>query len=218
MTEKDKSLAEVLNQEMGVDLQVKMEHIIAIASSRKEQHYKSEIKIFQKRVRELQKEVKDSEARLLRHARIRGKKYFEEATDDFNVAAINLGLATRVKVNDCFVNESDHGTVQLVIHVGTDDKTSWRGESSKRCVDLDEGDDLANAYDAILNIKDDLLKAANSLSDNQRALADLPSLERQATASIAEASLSSTQSGRELLESLESMNTGYLLGEGEQEG
>ena len=57
----DNPIARALNEEIGIDLSIKMDDVVAIVSSRKEKEYKAAINGLHKKVTTLRREVKDAE-------------------------------------------------------------------------------------------------------------------------------------------------------------
>ena len=217
MSNQDQTLGQMLTHDMGVDMHVNMDHIVTIAASRKEREYKLEVKKWQGEVRTLQREIKDSESKLKREARKRGLSWFSERIRDFNKSASALKISIKADVKDCNVIENDQGETVHSVYVSSESTSSHSfrpsHESTEHFLSLDECDSLYIDYWAIDKMKDSLRQSAEKLAENQRALHDLPSLTRQATAKIAEASLSSTEAGRTILQSLDGLNTDYLLGD-----
>ena len=211
----DNPIAKALNEEIGIDLSVKMDDVVAIVSSRKEKEYKAAINELNKKVNHLRREIKDAETGLERAARRTGSQKLKARLANFNFCSEDLGLSAKADLGDCSVVEDDDGNIVHRYWVSM----SVKGGYSRAATDsnenrdvLEEGNELRVEYFAIRSMKEELKSVVEELHENQRALNDLGSMERQAKAAIAEASLSNTEAGVEFLDRLGSLDTSYMLG------
>lgn len=212
----DNPIAKALNEEIGIDLSVKMDDVVAIVSSRKEKEYKSTINEVNKKITLLRREIKDAETNLERAARRMGDAKLKTKMKNFNFCSDDLGLSAEASLGDCSVTEDDDGNIIHRYWVSM----TVKGGYSRAATDSNENRDVLKTDDelrieffAIRDMKEDLKNEVEVLHENQRALNDLGSMERQAKAAIAEASLSNTEAGAEFLTKLGELDTSYMLGE-----
>jgi hypothetical protein len=207
-------IAKALNEEIGIDLSVKMDDIVSIVSSRKETEYKATINKLQKQVNVIANEIREGEKNLLRDARTYSMKKYKSMIKDFNFAAERLDLSAVTELGDCKVFEDDENQTILKTYFALNVRGGYsrvNTDGGEKTEVLDASHNLYLSYWNIDQLKDERRELAEELHENQRALNDLASMERQAKAKIAEATLSNTEAGQEFLNQLGDLDTSYML-------
>ena len=222
----DKSLANSVTQAIGIDLSVGMEDIMAIYSSSRETELKAKARKLRDSIRDVEKMQIDEMKALMKE----GERYLERAVnlEAFRRECKELGLAlevgtSRVEVGNFkeVVQTDLDNAVEFNFEITVKSKAmAWRVDSdtADRSVVFYGDDKIATHFWNIQDQKDILSDYKRDLMEVTKAMGDLPSLERQARATVARANLESTEAGRELLESINEMDSSFILPEALKKG
>lgn len=222
----DKSLANSVTQAIGIDLSVGMEDIMAIYSSSRETELKAKARKLRDSIRDVEKMQIDEMKALMKE----GERYLERTVnlEAFRRECKELGLAlevgtSRVEVGNFkeVVQTDFDNPVEFNFEITVKSKAmAWRVDSdtANRSVIFYGDDKIATHYWNIQDQKDILSDYKRDLMEVTKAMGDLPSLERQARATVARANLESTEAGRELLESINEMDSSFILPEALKKG
>ena len=222
----DKSLANSVTQAIGIDLSVGMEDIMAIYSSSRETELKAKARKLRDSIRDVEKMQIDEMKALMKE----GERYLERNVnlEAFRRECKELGLAlevgtSRVEVGNFkeVVQTDLDNAVEFTFEITVKSKAmAWRVDSdtANRSVVFFGDDKIATHFWNIQDQKDILSDYKRDLMEVTKAMGDLPSLERQARATVARANLESTEAGRELLESINEMDSSFILPEALKKG
>ena len=222
----DKSLANSVTQAIGIDLSVGMEDIMAIYSSSRETDLKAKARKLRDSIRDVEKMQIDEMKALMKE----GERYLERTVnlEAFRRECKELGLAlevgtSRVEVGNFkeVVQTDLDNAVEFTFEITVKSKAmAWRVDSdtANRSVVFYGDDKIATHFWNIQDQKDILSDYKRDLMEVTKAMGDLPSLERQARATVARANLESTEAGRELLESINEMDSSFILPEALKKG
>ena len=222
----DKSLANSVTQAIGIDLSVGMEDIMAIYSSSRETELKAKARKLRDSIRDVEKMQIDEMKALMKE----GERYLERTVnlEAFRRECKELGLAlevgtSRVEVGNFkeVVQTDLDNAVEFNFEITVKSKAmAWRVDSdtADRSVVFYGDDKIATHFWNIQDQKDILSDYKRDLMEVTKAMGDLPSLERQARATVARANLESTEAGRELLESINEMDSSFILPEALKKG
>ena len=199
---------------------------MAIYSSSRETELKAKARKLRDSIRDVEKMQIDEMKALMKE----GERYLERTVnlEAFRRECKELGLAlevgtSRVEVGNFkeVVQTDFDNPVEFNFEITVKSKAmAWRVDSdtANRSVIFYGDDKIATHYWNIQDQKDILSDYKRDLMEVTKAMGDLPSLERQARATVARANLESTEAGRELLESINEMDSSFILPEALKKG
>ena len=199
---------------------------MAIYSSSRETELKAKARKLRDSIRDVEKMQIDEMKALMKE----GERYLERNVnlEAFRRECKELGLAlevgtSRVEVGNFkeVVQTDFDNPVEFNFEITVKSKAmAWRVDSdtANRSVIFYGDDKIATHYWNIQDQKDILSDYKRDLMEVTKAMGDLPSLERQARATVARANLESTEAGRELLESINEMDSSFILPEALKKG
>jgi len=171
--------------------------LLAIAVSRSELHIQEQLGTATREVKRLEKAIADGNKELASKVSGIAAKIAKPVVT--KLETLRDQTESKVKIVTKHDSKDDTGTINIAISVATSDQ--WGGVTF--CTLSGEYDDTAKAL--VTKIKSDgesLVTAKSTAVEWRRRLAQLPTLERQYRARLAEATLSKTKQGRGLLEAL----------------
>jgi len=171
--------------------------VLAITISKAELHMQKELVAATKEIKRLEKSIKDSDTVLKEHVAELAVKLAKPGVAKLEAAKEACG--SKAKINTDWDMQQDKGTFRVSITIKTSD---CYGSTTFGTL---KGDFDATATELVEQLAADsqrLIDARETAVNWRRKLAQIPTLERQYRARLAEAALSKTQEGQELLEAL----------------
>ena len=178
-----------------VDGNLDMSDVLAVATSRAETHFTTNLAATKKEISQLQKDIEDTDEKIYKQTLADSEALVKEHTDQLTPIIAKLGGKVEVK-GVAHLGKDKPGilaTIEIRGHNSYGIEFRVKGEVSK---------ELA----ALAVHRDQLQKQKEAASDKalewKRRLSQIPQLERQYKAKIAESKLKKTEAGTEMLKLL----------------
>ena len=218
MTEENNALSRLLDQNVVMDMNIGIDDMVAIASSKQERIIKEAIKRLQKELNDLEAEIKKENKTFRFSLKEVARSLLENKVKQFNTLAETLLITSTASIGEAHIKETEEGELKFSTTVTIDVATGY----SRSGIDSSEHSFLIHKDGGVYNLiwegyyhledlREKQTSTFNKLSEMRRALNDISSLERQAKGQLAEATLENSEAGRMLLERLDSMDTSYLI-------
>tara|TARA_R100000700_G_C3161777_1_gene137696 strand:- start:617 stop:1333 length:717 start_codon:yes stop_codon:yes gene_type:complete len=235
----DNALSKQFVESMSLDMNVNIDHVVAIAASKKEQELNVLIKQGNIKVDDLNAELKETRKALKVKSCVYAKFYkggfdtlwgtpsleqkFKEIREIFG----SMGVSVEHEVSIPDFNESstnpDKIEMSFTVSVKLGSDTTWNSkefrlpeitvilEASPEYESGDELNDMWRLCRKIEDLQDQINEAFTRVCELRRSLSNISSLERQAKGKLAEAALEGSEAGREILDRINGMDTSHLI-------
>lgn len=182
------------------EITLDMEKIAIIGIAKGEKKFKERLKTLKAELSKVDKEIEELSEKLKSEAKVAVPEKVKNAVSSFENAIKSLEIKTKVEMNiEVHLHtKKNNFSVQLANNVGYGMRKFELFESSS-----DFSDSQNRILSDIESREKKLEELSSELIDLRRKLADVPGLERQIKANIAEQELKKTEEGRQILSTLD---------------
>tara|TARA_R100000234_G_C4989403_1_gene174795 strand:+ start:281 stop:1000 length:720 start_codon:yes stop_codon:yes gene_type:complete len=236
----DNALSKQFVESMSLDMNVNIDHVVAIAASKKEQELNVLIKQGNIKVDDLNAELKETRKALKVKSCVYAKFYkggfdtlwgissLEQKFKEIREVFGSMGVSVEHEVSTPDFNESstnpDKIEMSFTVSVKLGSDATWNSKEFQlpRITVILEGpgymdertdelNDLWRLCRKIEDLQDQVNEAFTRVCELRRSLSNISSLERQAKGKLAEAALEGSEAGREILDRINGMDTSHLI-------